>query len=143
MPANETTPIHHWFSRIVEGVNDTAVTVVRDAVVLGEDLMQQGIEYGGTLEQWTRADRYGRWSSDPGRVASGKMLDAVESDMEVDDNHVRGEFGWIDNYEDYFGFQEAGFYHVRAQREVASMHALSDAAEAVFEFIDEELDTKL
>lgn len=99
----------------------------------GRDKMKEFIETRGTGETWTRRRRAKglqgrlRRGSYPGRVNTGNMRDSVTVRFEGQGSRKAAAFGWIRNFEDYFGYQENGFYHVYAGRRVRGMFALRDA----------------
>lgn len=66
-------------------------------------------------------------SGGQGRVNTGKMRDSVGVRFESGGKKVISAFGWIRNFEDYFGYQEEGFRHVQAKITVPGMFALRDA----------------
>ena len=98
----------------------------------GRDEMVRLIETRGTGRQWNkpwRGRKSGRYkqTSSPGRVDSGDMRDAVGVRFERGAQQTNAAFGWIRNFENYFGYQDQGFYHVKANRMVDGMFALRDA----------------
>lgn len=101
----------------------------------GRDKMKELIETGGTGVSWQRShyakdsEKSGRLrgGSSPGRVNTGNMRDSVSVRFEGQGSKKIGAFGWIRNFENYFGYQDNGFYHVLAGRTVQGMHALRDS----------------
>lgn len=101
----------------------------------GRDKMKELIETGGTGVSWERShyakdsEKSGRLrgGSSPGRVNTGNMRDSVSVRFEGQGSKKIGAFGWIRNFENYFGYQDNGFYHVLAGRTVEGMHALRDS----------------
>lgn len=108
----------------------------------GQEKMVELIERRGVGVQWARShyakdsDKSGslRNSSFPGRVNTGNMRDSVGVRFERGRDRSVSAFGWIRNFEDYFGYQEEGFYHVKMaesprnnRSRVPGMFALRDA----------------
>lgn len=101
----------------------------------GQEKMKEFIETGGTGFRWKRphyakdSEMSGslRVGSIPGRVNTGNMRNSVSVRFEGGQKRVSAAFGWIRNFEDYFGYQDNGFYHYQADREVEGMFALRDA----------------
>jgi len=106
-----------------------------EAARAGQEKMVELIERRGVSVKWQRphyakdSEKSGRLrtASFPGRVNTGNMRDSVGVRFEGGDQRVTAAFGWIRNFEDYFGYQEEGFYHTRAARRVPGMFALRDA----------------
>lgn len=76
----------------------------------------------------------------PGRIDTDNMRGSVTAtESEWTGDSVKGKFGWPKAYaEDYFFYQENGFYNSRAQRDIPPMHALLDAyIEAREKFLDD------
>jgi hypothetical protein len=102
----------------------------------GRDEMVRLIETRGTNIRWEKKWK-GRKSgtykqiSSPGRIDSGDMRDAVGVRFERGAQQTNAAFGWIRNFENYFGYQDQGFYHVKANRMVEGMFALRDARQYV------------
>lgn len=123
------TTAQTWFEgvakKMIEGMGD----VVADAVGEGKEISQHNIDTRGTLKSGKR-----------GRIETGKMRDAVDSEISrKDKTGVSGRFGWIKEYEKYFGLQEEGFEH-RGGVTVDGMYAISDAADEVFKNIEDDFD---
>jgi len=109
----------------------------------GRDKMREIIETSGTGNTWSAPHfakdypRSGslRTSSGPGRVNTGNMRDSVSVRFEGGPSRVTSAFGWIRNFEDYFGYQDNSFYHKKASNTkkhpgpytVPGMFALRDA----------------
>lgn len=123
-----------WFRAKVQQVEEEVAMEIWQAVEDGEATMKHHIETRGTGKTWEKPWD-GRDGSSPGRVASGKMVDAVGSSFNYDysSGKVSARFGWIkpSQIEDYFGYQEGGFDHAQAGVTVEGMYALVDAYELV------------
>lgn len=114
-----------WFDESVNSIMGDVTDIVADAVEEGENITKHNIETRGTAKSGKR-----------GRIKSKVMRDAVKSEMtKTSKNDAEGKFGWIDQYEDYFGYQEGGFEYVHADPtfDVEGMYALTDAGEEVWQ----------
>lgn len=49
------------------------------------------------------------------RVDTGHMRSEISAQTERTGNTITGEWGWLDDEEDYFYYQDAGFRHVGGQ----------------------------
>lgn len=129
-----------WYRGKIKRVEETQRHVVQDAMEYGASLMREFIETRGTGRTWSRP-WYGREGSYPGRVHTGGMLNAVTTRLVVDSaGRTQGHFGWLDQREDYFRYQEGGFQHKMAGHYVEGMYAMVDSAEEAFRYLQEELD---
>lgn len=118
-----------WFEGVSRKMIEGIENVVEDGVERGENITKHNIETRGTMKSGKR-----------GRVESGAMRDAVGSRMtDRSKKKASGEFGWIKEFEPYFGYQESGFEH-RGGVSVDGMYAISDAAEEVFADIEGDVD---
>lgn len=106
------------------------VTRIEDGV---EGALQQAMEDGAQIMKDNIATRGTAKSGKAGRIETGKMIGDVKARVYpgTDRGNQVGRFGWIDNREDYYGYQEGGFEHVNGG-EVEGMYALQDAAELAF-----------
>jgi hypothetical protein len=117
-----------WFEESVNSVMGDVNDIVADAIEDGALTTQINIATRGTPK-----------SGKQGRVRTGDMLDAVKSEMiKSTPREAEGKFGWIDEYEDYFGYQEGGFDHVGGVT-VEGMYALEDAGEEAWNNVVEEI----
>lgn len=115
-----------WFDEEVGGVFDDVTEIVERAVQEGEAITKLNIATRGTLK-----------SGKKGRIETQNMYDSVKSDMtKRGKKEAEGKFGWIDNYQKYFGYQEAGFNHVGGVT-VEGMYALGDADREVWDNIQD------
>ena len=66
----------------------------------------------GTGKSWTaaRGANWDRTGASPGRDDTGRMRNAIKSTVNTGST-VQARVGWLDEYEDYFGYQEDGFEH--------------------------------
>lgn len=121
---------------------DQVEGVLRESLEQGEVEMKQMIETRGTGRTWKKAwSGSSRTASTPGRVDTGEMRDAVEGKItERTTNSVTGQIGWEEGSEAYYAYQDQGFSHRLAQREVPGMGALRDASESTVRKVEEGLD---
>lgn len=69
-----------------------------------------------------------------GRVRTGNMAHKVSSSVRSrTKNAWSGAFGWLENPEDYFYYQNEGFYHVNANRVIRGMNALNETGARVWD----------
>ncbi len=139
-----------WAKREVEEITQGVVRAVERTADELRDEIKHVIETNGTGRTWSRDwgnmphGTPGRTQSAPGRVASGKMGRAVKSRLSQSKSAIRGEAGWIDEYEDYFGAQEEGFQHnIVAGLKVEGMYAIGDAAARAPYLLDQNLDKEI
>jgi hypothetical protein len=87
----------------------------------GEEEMKQYIASRGTS--------YSRSQGRAGRIETSAMYDAVSHRPNPNTSTFvfSWEFGWVNGFLSYFGFQERGFRHVGGNS-VEPMYALRDAA---------------
>lgn len=111
-----------WFEESVNEIMGDVNDIVADAIEGGEAMTKFHIATRGTAK-----------SGKKGRIKTQKMYDAVNSQMTKSGaRDAEGKFGWIDGYEDYYGYQEGGFEHVGGVT-VEGMYALTDAGEEVWQ----------
>lgn len=123
------TSAQTWFEGVSKKMIDGISEVVESAVGEGKEITQHNIETRGTMKSGKR-----------GRIEKGKMRNAVDSRVtKRDKSGVAGKFGWINEFEPYFGYQEGGFEHVGGVS-VEGMYAISDAAKEVFDNIEADID---
>lgn len=69
----------------------------------------------------------------PGRYETGAMEHAVVSRVSRGPSgQLTGRFGWLQDRDEYYLYQEGGFDHVRAGRRVEGMYAIADTADEIF-----------
>lgn len=107
-----------WFRGKVARIEDGAEKALQDAMDDGAYLMADLISTRGTPK-----------SGKAGRIETKQMHNEVDSRVQpYGQGKVRGTFGWINNKEDYYGYQEGGFDHSNGSH-VEGMYALADAAD--------------
>lgn len=104
-----------WFTAKVEAITRGNYRALSDNMKDGEEITQTFIATRGTEK-----------SGKQGRIDTGAMLDAVDSDTKlVSKDEAVGRFGWLEKKPFYAPYQEDGTQYI------APMYALSDAAEIV------------
>lgn len=117
----------------VDRLNEELETEAEAVAEFGQELVREAIETRGTGRVWKRTyykNGVSRGASLPGRVWTGKMRDSVKNKVNASGTEIVASYGWIDNYEDYFGQQEAGFTHETGVK-VPGMFAMADSVEPV------------
>lgn len=118
-----------WFENLTDSIISGAAEIVEENVSRGEEITKHNIDTRGTFKSGKR-----------GRIKTGRMRDSVDSKIvSKNASGVKGEFGWINEWQDYFGYQESGFNHVGGVS-VDGMYALSDAAAEVFQDVIDDFD---
>jgi len=119
-------------TRELTKITDYAKWVVDEAAQNGKSQVRLFVNSSGTPE-----------SGKQGRVASGDMLDDVDYALGVIDTEKEymSAYGWLGPFPapTYYHYQEGGFYHIWAQRDVEGMYALRAAAELSALHIKDEL----
>jgi len=129
-----------WFRGLVDDIDNAVEEVSEYVADEGVKRTKQKIETRGTGNSWAASwdsmpnATPGRHSSSPGRDATGQMKNDVTGQVVNTGRSIETSFGWIDNYENYYGAQENGFNNMQANKKVEGMYALSDTA---FEIINE------
>jgi hypothetical protein len=104
-----------WFQAKVDEINRKNFAALKNNMQDGEEITQTFIATRGTEK-----------SGKQGRVDTGAMLDAVDSDVKLQSkDEAIGRFGWLKKKPTYAQYQEEGTKYI------APMYALSDAAEIV------------
>lgn len=112
------------------------------AMEAGQDALKEAINTRGTGNTWTRPwGRNDRTGSIPGRVDSGEMLAKAKGEVTKKDAHsVDGVLGWPEDSPEYIAYQDQGFHHVIADRDIEGMMALRDSAELAERVLIEEVE---
>lgn len=144
MPWN-TSAIGAYFQAEAQGIELAAVrameTTIEEAVLkMREFIKAATTETGDARASGVSSGPRDAGLGEAGRIETKNMYDAVDSEILTDGNLSReeistiwGKFGWINDFEDYFSYQEDGTSRVKA------MHALLDA----FIWAEEDLDGKI
>ena len=88
-------------------IREEAIKMSAEIAMFGEDEMKSNILASGT--PFSQKARQAGINQGPGRFRTGKMYNAVKSRVFSGGKTVRAAFGWIDQVEDYFRYQETGF----------------------------------
>jgi len=131
-----------WFVGFTKKLDSSIDELVEQIADEGQKLVYSFIETRGTGRVWARAYN-GRDASAPGRVASGQMRGDVEQRSSSGKGAAIASFGWLDNYEEYYGLQEGGFTQDRTGIEIEAMNAIHDAGDIMFQRAQELLKVKL
>lgn len=131
------TEFRTWFSNAVEDVQMAADVAVEAAVDAGQQSMIELIMSRGTNKTWLRpwpsANGTYRSGSTDARYDTGQMVQSVDArfdgaDMSAaGDDTVYGEYGWLNNQQEYFQYQELGFTHYKSGEAIPAMNALRDS----------------
>lgn len=119
-------------------LEETAKGLVEESAEFGKEAMRENIRTRGTQKEWNKfyyREGIRRGASKPGRVWTGTMLEAVETQNRHEDGRSQTAFGWVEgDLYGYFSDQEYGFDHEDAGTMVPGMYSLSDAAEQTIEY---------
>lgn len=107
--------------------------IVHDTIDESAVVMKDTIMTSGTNKLWKSAWRGRnsgmlRYGSDLDRVDAGWMKKAVKSRMiQSGPKMAAGKFGWLDQQEEYYIYQDQGFTHWITDEKIRGMNALRDA----------------
>lgn len=101
-----------WMKRLQRETREVAMMVAE----LGAEQMQLTIETVNTTK------------SGPGRILFGDMHSDVRAERLGGGGWGKWEFGWLEQEKNYYGLQEEGFHHVRANRDIPGMFAFAFAS---------------
>jgi len=102
----------------VDRMRDDLFDMMAELSDKGKARMIEILEAAVTQTGFERATRGGH----PGRVETGQMRDAIESDADIDGDEIVAEWGWLEAVKAYFLVQEHGAEVFGVQFE--GMHAL-------------------
>lgn len=148
--ARTTDNLSAWAISLVDSVNQATETAMERTTTEGQEMVRGYIDTRGTANPeyggkgaWSRTYQ-GKDRASEGRVRSGRMRNAIARAIERSKWTVTGSFGWLDDYQDYYGQQEAGFEHpAPSVGKIAGMFAMADAADQILPiasgYLDEEL----
>lgn len=101
-----------------------------------EELVEEAVIEGAHVQGTLIATTGTGWENRSGRVDTGAMLEAVKSSKpKRSGSTVSAEFGWLEDPQDYYVYQEQGFRHYRTGNDVKGMHALLDGFTAAKEVV--------
>ena len=134
-------------ARMLNGKIDKAGSTIQQAVELAIEAgalnMRETIMTTGTDKDWGKSwpsRAQGRKSrSTEARFDTGEMRDSVQSKLLVSTKQrASGEFGWLENQQKYFRFQNEGFEH-RNGALIPAMNALRDARTYAISIVKDEI----
>lgn len=134
-------PLEVWFQAKVRKLNDRIEELAIDVAGEGQKFVWDAIEARGTGKTWKRTYTkrgISRSGSTDGRVWTGDMQEDVEIEVKRDPNAITASFGWIKNYQDYYGQQEGGFEHPTAGH-VKGMFAMADAKDYIMKYANDKM----
>jgi hypothetical protein len=133
-----------WLKANMDDVGVNINLVVDEAVTDGAVVMREIIMSTGTNKDWgsswpSRA--FGRKSSSTeARYDTGEMLNSVKSAMlEVSPRKSSGVFGWLNNQQDYFIYQDKGFTHWISGDKIPAMNALREGYSHAISIVEKRL----
>lgn len=112
--------------RMAKRIEELAYQAAIQSFDEGAKKMKQFIRERGTGKTWAKPWG-GRAGSQPGRVDSGDMVDAVTFQVVRNGQNVTATLGWVDEQAEYFFYQEKGFTHWISGDQIKGMNALMDA----------------
>jgi len=125
------------FEREMRNISESSKVAIlemqRELAEEGKKKMQEIIMTSGTNKRWKspwKSEKTGRvrLGSGTARVDSGDMIRAVGVRTEGGTGTVaRSAFGWVREFEDYYGYQDEGFTHWKSGEKIPGMFALRDA----------------
>jgi hypothetical protein len=131
--------------RSISEVSQELEDMTIEAAKLGADRVKYYIATRGTNKIWgnpnsqpfrpsfwfsKKTGRY-RDRSTSARFDSGDMFMAVNTKVQAGPRESRAVFGWVNDPENYYQYQETGFFNVKAGKSVEGMFALRDARKDV------------
>lgn len=125
-------PLDKWFEVKVDKFTKRVEQVADEVASEGEAMVKEFIGTRGTGKTWARTYyRRGvaRSGSYPGRVWTGEMIGDIKEEVVKTSDAIIASYGWLDNYEDYYGLQEGGFDHEVTGEHIEGMFAMADAAD--------------
>jgi hypothetical protein len=121
-----------WAETKIGSTESMVKNIVDTGITEGASVMREIISNQGTNRDWgaswpSRAQ--GRKSgSTKARFDTGQMLNAVDSKIvESSPGRAVGEFGWLNEQEKYFIYQDNGFEHWISHDSIPAMNALRNA----------------
>jgi hypothetical protein len=84
--------------------------MAKELADLGAERMREYIQQRGT--RFSSAAQSAGINRGPGRIRTGNMYDSVDSRVESGNSRTLAAFGWLKNFEEYFGYQELGFRNI-------------------------------
>ena len=124
-----------WYRSKMAQVDAGVDDALEEAGSKGEEMMKYLIMTRGTGRLWSHPwGPNNREGSFPGRVDTGKMLDAVGHRVLKLGGKSQLRMGWTSGTrEDYFLAQNVGFTHNLTGQTIEGMYALDDATDYMYE----------
>lgn len=120
----------------IEGIEanllDQAQVIVKEVTDIALNAQVQRMEDMVTMTGIRRVAS-GR-GAHAGRIDTGAMVGNIDTSVATIGNTVRGEWGWINHYEDYYGEQENGTEKIMAANSL--LFATDEARQALEEKLD-------
>lgn len=125
--------------RAIYAVEDGALEGIQNATKGALRSARRAMEVSGTYGSAKRyAGEYlpfkGPGISGEGRIDTGEMFYSLEEEVDIVGTTVTGRVGWLNNFEEYFQYQEEGFSYETTSfpisgkpHEVKGMFILKDA----------------
>lgn len=114
-------------NRDLNNLRTRVLKIPEEMLDVGEELVRETSREGARKMREYIATRGTGYRGHGGRVETGEMLQNVRNTAEREGTHVRARWGWLNKQENYFRFQEQGFYNWRSESDVEPMHALLDS----------------
>ena len=131
-----------WFVGFKKKLNKNIDELVEQIADEGQKLVYGFIDTRGTGRVWKRAYN-NRDASSPDRNSSFDMRGDVEQRSSSGKGAAIASFGWLDNYEEYYGLQEGGFTQDHTGIKIKAMNAIHDAGDIMFQRAQQLLKVKL
>lgn len=119
--------IAKWWRGKQIGLDNVANEAAEEFARVGAERMVEYISTRGT--GWVGR---GPLAVPYGRIDYGNMVGDVKSGVRSQFGRKTASFGWLDNKEEYYSYQERGFTHPSG-KDVRGMYALADAGEDAVE----------
>jgi len=156
MPISESGPkLDQWFIGQMDKLDRSVESAMRDVAEKGQQVLQDMISTRGTANsayggvgRWSRtfyskSDGSAKDAASPGREWTGDMKKAITHATGASKTTAFASFGWLERYEDYFGYQEAGFYHVFARRHIPGMFIFHDTQDIMVKYAEDRIGVAL
>lgn len=120
------------FNRLEQRFRNADKRLIEESV----DLVDEATEAGALAQKIVIATSGTGWEDRQGRLDSDKMFDAVSTTpAKLRGDAVEGEFGWVNETEPYFAYQDQGFTHWQTGQDVTPMHSLLSGLVAAREHV--------
>jgi len=126
------TAIADEYERRWDQVKSTLAEEMQRIVDEAEDQMHQIVD--SSITPWGEY-RVSQGRQSAGRIETGDMDSAISSNVEIDGNLIRGEWGWLNDVEIYYVAQEHGTDHIDAMNSLLTTYVA--AVEKVASLLEE------